>query len=284
MKKDKRIVIFENKEIRRHWDEEKELWYFSIVDIIAVLTDSQNPQVYWRVLKKRLIDEGSNETVTKCNGLKMMAQDGKMRMTDVADVETLFRLIQSVPSPKVEPIKLWLARVGYERIEEMEDPELAFDRAMKTYLRKGYSKEWINQRLKSIEVRKELTDEWQEREMREGLEYAILTDEITRAWADRSVRDYKKFKGLKKENLRDNMTNLELVLNMLAEASTTEISKKQKPKGLEENKKVARRGGFAAKKARLEIEKQTGESVVIAKNAKILKGKRRPSLADKNKK
>ncbi|MFA5871766.1 MAG: BRO family protein [Parcubacteria group bacterium] len=284
MKKEKRIAIFENKEIRRLWDEEKELWYFSVVDIIAVLTDSENPQVYWRVLKKRLIDEGSNETVTKCNGLKMVAPDGKMRMTDVADVETLLRLIQSVPSPKVEPIKLWLARVGYERIEEMEDPELAFDRAMKTYLRKGYSKEWINQRLKSIEVRKELTDEWQEREMKEGLEYAILTDEITRAWADRSVRDYKKFKGLKKENLRDNMTNLELVLNMLAEVSTTEISKKQKPKGLEENKKVARRGGFAAKKARLEIEKQTGESVINAKNAKILKGKRLPSLSNKNNK
>jgi len=284
MNKEKRIAIFENKEIRRIWDEEKELWYFSVVDIIAVLTESENPQVYWRVLKKRLIDEGSNETVTKCNGLKMMAQDGKMRETDVADVETLFRLIQSVPSPKVEPIKLWLARVGYERIEEMEDPELAFDRAMKTYLRKGYSKEWINQRLKSIEVRKELTDEWQEREMKEGLEYAILTDEITRAWADRSVRDYKKFKGLKKENLRDNMSNLELVLNMLAEASTTEISKKQKPKGLEENKKVAQRGGFAAKKARLEIEKQTGESVIIAKNARILKGKRRISLSSKNNK
>ena len=282
MKKEKRIAIFEDKEIRRIWDGEKELWYFSVVDIIAVLTDSENPQVYWRVLKKRLIDEGSNETVTKCNGLKMVAPDGKKRMTDTADVETLFRIIQSVPSPKVEPIKLWLARVGYERIEETEDPELAFDRAMKTYLRKGYSREWINQRLKSIEVRKELTDEWQEREMKEGLEYAILTDEITRAWADRSGRDYKKLKGLKKENLRDNMTNLELVLNMLAEASTTEISKKKKPKGLEENKKVARRGGFAAKKARLEIEKQTGESVVNAKNAKISKGKRRIFLPDKN--
>jgi hypothetical protein len=203
-------------------------------------------------------------------------------LSDAADTETLLRLIQSVPSPKVEPIKLWLARVVYERIEETEDPELAFDRAMKTYLRKGYSREWINQRLKSIEVRKELTDEWQEREMKEGLEYAILTDEITRAWADRSVRDYKKLKGLKKENLRDNMTNLELVLNMLAEASTTEISKKQKPKGLEANKKVAQRGGFAAKKARLEIEKQTGESVVISKNAKISKGKRRIPLSDKN--
>ena len=214
----------------------------------------------------------------------MTAPDGKQRETDSFSTEDLLRVIQSIPSPKAEPFKLWLAKVGYERIEETEDPELAFDRAMKTYLQKGYSKEWINQRLKSIEVRKELTDEWQKREMKEGLEYAILTDEITRAWADRSVRDYKKFKGLKKENLRDNMTNLELVLNMLAEASTTEISKKQKPKGLEENKKVAQRGGFAAKKARLEIEKQTGESVITAKNAKILKGKQNPSLPNNSNK
>jgi len=284
MKKEKRIAIFENKEIRRIWDENREKWYFSVIDIISILTeqvDFKKAQSYWTTLKYRLKREG-NESVTKCDKLKLQSSDGKYYKTDAADTETLLRLVQSVPSPKVEPIKLWLARVGYERIEETEDPELAFDRAMKTYLRKGYSREWINQRLKSIEVRKELTDEWQEREMKEGLEYAILTDEITRAWADRSVRDYKKFKGLKKENLRDNMTNLELVLNMLAEASTTEISKKQKPKGLEENKKVAQRGGFAAKKARLEIEKQTGESVVIAKNAKILKGKRRIPLPDKN--
>ena len=242
---------------------------FSIVDIIKILTNSSRPRKYWNALKIKLKQEGS-ELSQKVGQLKLESPDGKKYLTDVADTETLLRLIQSIPSPKAEPFKIWLAKVGYERIEETEDPELAFDRAMKTYLKKGYSKEWINQRLKSIEIRKELTDEWQEREMKEGLEYAILTDEITRAWADRSVRDYKKFKGLKKENLRDNMTNLELVLNMLAEASTTEISKKQKPKGLEENKKVAQRGGFAAKKARLEIEKQTGKPIVTDKNARKL--------------
>ena len=276
--------MFNQKQIRRFYDEEKELWYFSVVDVIEILTDSENPAAYWRVLKKRLKDEGSNQAVTKCNGLKMLAADGKMRLTDVVDTETLLRLIQSIPSPKAEPFKLWLAKVGYERIEETEDPELAFDRAMKTYLQKGYSKEWVNQRLKSIEVRKELTDEWQERGMKEGLEYAILTDEITRAWAERSVKDYKKLKGLKKENLRDNMTNLELVLNMLAEVSTAEISKKKKPKGLENNKQIAKEGGFAAKKARLEIEKQTGESVITSKNAKFLKAKHTPALPDKNNK
>jgi len=273
MEKTHSIVLFNQKQIRRFYDENKELWYFSVVDIVEVLTDSENPAVYWRVLKKRLKDEGSDQTVTKCNGLKMLAADGKMRLTDVADTETLLRLIQSIPSPKAEPFKLWLAKVGYERIEETEDPELAFDRAMKTYLQKGYSREWVNQRLKSIEVRKELTDEWQERGMKEGLEYAILTDEITRAWAERSVKDYKKVKGLKKENLRDNMTNLELVLNMLAEVSTATISKKKKPKGLEGNKQIAREGGVAAKKARLEIEKQTGESVITSKSSKFLKAK-----------
>jgi len=283
IKKASSIVLFNQKQIRRFYDEKKELWYFSVVDIVDALNVSENPRNYWKVLKNRLKNEGS-EVVTKCNQLKMQASDGKFYLTDTADTETIFRLIQSVPSPKVEPIKLWLAKVGYERIEETEDPELSFDRAMKTYLKKGYSKEWINQRLKSIEVRKELTDEWQERGMKEELEYAILTDEITRAWADRSVKDYKKFKGLKKENLRDNMTNLELVLNMLAEASTTEISKKQYPKGLEENKGVARKGGFAAKKARIEIEKQTGESVIVSKNAKILKNKQNLSLSDKNNK
>ncbi|OGY32713.1 MAG: antirepressor [Candidatus Andersenbacteria bacterium RIFCSPHIGHO2_02_FULL_45_11] len=283
MKKNNKIALFEGKQIRRYWDAKKESWYFAVMDVVAALTNSKNPQVYWRVLKKRLIEEGSNETVTKCNALKMVANDGKMRLTDVADTETMLRLIQSIPSPNAEPFKLWLAKVGYERIEETEDPELAFNRAMKTYLQKGYSKEWINQRLKSIEVRKELTDEWQEREMKEGLEYAILTDEITKAWADRSVREYKKFKGIKKENLRDNMTNLELVLNMLAEASTTEISKKKKPKGLEKNKQVARSGGIAARKARLEIEKQTGESVISAKKANVLrKTKRRLLLPRKS--
>ena len=283
MKKTNSIVLFNQKQVRRFYDEKKETWYFSIIDVIEILTDASIPRRYWSDLKSKLKNEGS-EVYEKIVQLKMIAPDGKKRETDSFSTEDLLRVIQSIPSPKAEPFKLWLAKVGYERIEETEDPELAFDRAMKTYLQKGYSREWINQRLKSIEVRKELTDEWQEREMKEGLEYAILTDEITRAWADRSVRDYKKFKGLKKENLRDNMTNLELVLNMLAEASTTEISKKKKPQGLENNKQVARAGGFAAKKARIEIEKQTGESVITARNAKILKGKQNLSLPDKSNK
>ena len=211
MKKSNSIILFKQKQVRRTWNEKKELWYFSIIDVIAILTDSPRPRKYWNALKTKLKQEGS-ELSQKVGQLKLESPDGKKYLTDVADTETILRLIQSIPSPKAEPFKLWLAKVGYERIEETEDPELAFDRAIKTYLRKGYSKEWINQRLKSIEVRKELTDEWQERGMKEGLEYAILTDEITRAWADKSVRDYKKFKGLKKENLRDNMTNLELVL------------------------------------------------------------------------
>jgi hypothetical protein len=281
MKKSNSIILFNQKQVRRIWDGAKELWFFSIIDVVEILAQTDRPRKYWDDLKRKLKDEGSGVS-EKIGQLKMIAPDGKMRLTDTVDTEALLRLIQSIPSPKAEPFKLWLAKVGYERIEETEDPELAFNRAMKTYLQKGYSKEWINQRLKSIEVRKELTDEWQERKMKEGLEYAILTDEITKAWADRSVKDYKKFKGLKKENLRDNMTNLELVLNMLAEASTTEISKKKKPKGLEKNKQVARAGGIAARKARLEIEKQTGESVITTKNAKILKGKRRFSLPDKS--
>jgi hypothetical protein len=272
MKKENSLQLFQGQKVRTHWDEEQEKWYFSIIDVVAILTEQINYQGarnYWKVLKHRLLKEGS-QTVTNCNRLKMLAQDGKMRMTDVADTEQLLRLIQSIPSPKAEPFKLWLAQVGYERIEETEDPELAFDRAMATYLKKGYSKEWINQRLKSIEVRKELTDEWQERGMKEGLEYAILTNEITKAWADKSVKDYKKLKGLKKENLRDNMSNLELVLNMLAEASTAEISKVKKPDGLDENKDIARKGGKAAKKARIEIEKQTGKPIVSNKNAENL--------------
>lgn len=280
MKKSNSIVLFNQKQVRRFYDDKKETWYFSIIDVIEILTDASIPRRYWSDLKSKLKNEGS-EVYEKIVQLKMTAPDGKQRETDSFSTKDLLRVIQSIPSPKAEPFKLWLAKVGYERIEETEDPELAFDRAMKTYLQKGYSKEWINQRLKSIEVRKELTDEWQEREMKEGLEYAILTDEITRAWADRSVRDYKKFKGLKKENLRDNMTNLELVLNMLAEASTTEISKKKKPQGLESNKLVARAGGIAAKKARIEIEKQTGESVITARNAKILKGKQKLLLLNK---
>jgi len=269
MTKENAIKLFQDQRVRVHWDNEQEKWYFSIVDIIGILTESVNPNNYWKVLKSRLKKEGS-ELVTNCNQLKMESSDGKYYKTDVADTEQLLRLIQSIPSPKAEPFKIWLAKVGYERIEETEDPELAFDRAMQTYFKKGYTKEWINQRIKSIEVRKELTDEWQERGMKEGLEYAILTNEITKAWADRDVKAYKKLKGLKKENLRDNMTNLELVLNMLAEASTTEISKEKQPKGLNANKDVARKGGHAAKKARLEIEKQTGKSIISQKNANEL--------------
>jgi len=274
MKKKNSIILFHKKQVRRHWDEDKELWYFSVVDLIEILTNSPRPRKYWNALKTKLEEEGS-QLSQKMGQLKMKSSDGKYYKTDVLDTENLLRLIQSIPSPKAEPLKLWLARVGYERIEETEDPELAFERAMRTYLQKGYSKEWINQRLKSIEVRKELTDEWQARGMKEGLEYAILTDEITKAWADKSVKNYKKFKGLKKENLRDNMTNLELILNMLAEASTTEISEKQNPQGLEGNKKVARKGGHVAKKARIEIEKQTGKNVVISKNAKKLRLKKK---------
>ena len=273
MTKETAIKLFQDHRVRVQWDDELEKWYFSIVDIIGVLTDSPNPRKYWSVLKTRLKKEGS-ELATNCSQLKMQSSDGKFYKTDVADTEQLLRLIQSIPSPKAEPFKIWLSRVGYERIEETEDPEKAFDRAMQTYLKKGYSKNWINQRLKSIEVRKELTDEWHLRGMKEGLEYAILTNEITKAWADRDVKAYKKLKGLKKENLRDNLTNLELVLYMLAEASTTEISKERRPKGLEENRDVAQKGGFAAKKARVEIEKQTGKSIVSSKNAKEIKEKK----------
>jgi len=272
MSEENKIQLFQEQSVRTHWDEEQEKWFFSIVDVIAILTqqkDYQGARNYWKVLKHRLVKEG-NETVTNCNRLKMIAKDGKMRMTDVADTQQLLRLIQSVPSHKAEPFKIWLAKVGAQRIDEIEDPELSFERAMETYLAKGYSREWINQRLKSIEVRKELTDEWQERGMKQGLEYAILTDELTQAWASKNVKEYKKYKGLKKENLRDNMSNLELVLNMLAEASTAEISKEKIPKGLEENKDIARKGGNAAKKARLEIEKQTGKPIVTTKNANNL--------------
>ena len=270
------IVLFREKQVRRHWDEDKELWYFSVVDVIEILTEQQNFQSarnYWKVLKYRLKQEG-NETVTNCNRLKMKAQDGKMRMTDVLHTENLLRLIQSIPSPKAEPFKLWLAKVGYERIEETEDPELAIDRAMQTYFKKGYSKNWINQRLKSIEVRKDLTDEWDDRGVKEGLGYAILTDEITKAWSGKSVKQYKKFKDLKKQNLRDNMTNLELILNMLAEATTTEISKEKKPKSFDANKKIARKGGETAGKARKDIEKKTGKKVISPNNAKILQNKK----------
>ena len=270
MKKENSIILFNQKKVRRHWDDNEEQWYFSIVDVVTVLTDSSNPRRYWSDLKTKLKQEGS-EVYEKIVQLKMTAPDGKQRQTDCFATEDLLRTIQSIPSPKAEPFKLWLAKVGYERIEETEDPELAFERAMQTYLKKGYSEEWINQRLKSIEVRKELTDEWQQRGIKEGLEYAILTDEITKAWADKSVKEYKKLKRLKKQNLRDNMTNLELVLNMLAEASTTEISKKKKPESFPQNKEVARQGGHVAGTARKEIEAQTGESIVSPKNAANLR-------------
>ncbi|MBU4252094.1 MAG: Bro-N domain-containing protein [Candidatus Omnitrophica bacterium] len=277
MKQSQSLAFFHQNTVRRHWDGGKDLWYFSIVDVVSILSESTDGRNYWKVLKHRLKEEGS-EVVTKCNQLKMQAADGKLYLTDAADTETLFRLIQSIPSPKAEPFKLWLAQVGYERVEETEDPELAMERAMKTYLKKGYTKEWINQRLKSIEVRKDLTDEWQERGMKEGVEYAILTDEITKAWADRSVKDYKKLKNLKKQNLRDNLTNLELVLNMLAEVSTTAISKKKQPKGLPENQRIARQGGMVAGKARKEIERRTGESVITGANARALAAKESPKV------
>lgn len=269
MNKDTAIKLFESKKIRSVWDDKDEKWYFSIVDVVGVLTESPNPNNYWKVLKHRLVKEGS-ELVTDCNQLKMQSSDGKYYKTDVADTEQLFRLIQSIPSPKAEPFKLWLAKAGRERIDEIEDPELGFDRLMVTYLKKGYSKEWVNQRLKSIEIRKELTDEWDERGVKKGQEYAILTDEITKAWSGLSVKQYKNHKDLKKENLRDNMTNLELVLNMLAEASTTEISKDKKPKTFNENKTVARKGGEVAKAARLQLENTTGKKVVTSQNAKSL--------------
>ncbi len=269
MAQDDKIQLFEDKRIRTAWDEEKEEWYFSIIDAVAVLTnqpDYQAARNYWKVTKKRLKEEG-NETVTACNQLKMTAADGKRRMTDVANTEQLLRIIQSIPSPKAEPFKLWLAQVGRERIEETIDPVLTIDRALETYLKKGYSREWINQRLQAIQVRKELTDEWDARGVQKGVEYAILTNEISRAWSGMSTRQYKDLKGLKKENLRDNMTTLELVLNMLAEATTTEISKQKAPSTFSENVAVAREGGEAAGIARKAVEARTGVPVITSKNA-----------------
>ena len=258
------VTLFEGNKIRKLWDEKNEKWYFSVVDIVGVLTKTDRPRKYWDDLKRKLIEEGS-EVSEKIGQLKMIAEDGKMRETDTADTETLFRLIQSIPSPNAEPFTLWLARVGYERVEETIDPELAINRALQTYLKKGYSLDWVNQRLKTIEVRKGLADEWDKRGVKKGLEYAILTDEITFAWAGISTRNYKNHKGLKKENLRDNMTNLELVLNMLAEASTTAISEKVEPKDFEENKKVAREGGNIAGLARKKLEEKIGKSVLSNK-------------------
>jgi hypothetical protein len=258
---------FSKEKIRSQWDEKDEKWYISIVDIVRVLTDSPNPRKYWSVLKTRLKNEGS-ELATNCSQLKLQSADGKFYLTDVADIEQILRLIQSIPSPKAEPFKLWLARIGNERIEETENPELGIDRAMQTYLRKGYSKEWINQRLKSIEVRKELTDEWDQRGIKAGKEFAILTDIITQAWSEKTVKEYKQFKNLKKENLRDHMSNLELVLNMLAEATTTEISKQKKPETFEQNKVVAHDGGSIAGNTRRQIEAKTGKSIVSSSTAK----------------
>lgn len=260
------IKIFEGKQIRSVWDNEKEEWYFSVVDVIGTLTDSKDPRAYWRKLKQRLKEEGS-EVVTFCHGLKLKAADGKMRKTDVADMQGIFRIIQSVPSPKAEPFKMWLAEVGKERLDEIVDPELTIERALGTYLRKGYSREWINQMLQAIQVRKELTDSWQVHGVKEGLEYAILTNEISKAWSGMTTREYKDFKGLKKQNLRDNMSTTELILNMLAETATKDIANTSNPKGLEENRKVAKRGGNVAKVAKETLEQETKEPVITSKNA-----------------
>ncbi len=270
MTKQESLKLFENKKVRTVWDDEKEKWYFSIVDVVAVLTDSANPQVYWRVLKKRLKSEG-NETVTICNGLKLHAPDGKMRLTDVADTEQLFRLIQSIPSPKAEPFKVWMAQVAATRLDQLQDPELSIDQAVADYRRLGYSDAWINQRIRSIEIRKELTDEWQ----RGGVQpqqYATLTDIITKGWSGYTTKQYKHLKDLKKENLRDHMTNLELALNSLAEASTTELSKAKRPRGMTAHAAVAEKGAGIAKVAKENLEKELGRPVVSPRNAKGLKG------------
>ncbi|WP_304103939.1 BRO family protein [Methanobrevibacter ruminantium] len=266
MKKNE-IKLFNDKQIRTKWDDEIEDYYFSIIDVMAVLTESKDPSAYWRKLKQRLINEG-NQTVTNCHSLKMPAKDGKMRLTDVANTKQLLRIIQSVPSPNAEPFKLWLAQVGSERLDEIAAPELAIERAIETYRKKGYSEEWITQRMRSIETRKELTAEWKRSGVKEGLEYAILTNDVSKAWSGMTTKEYKKFKGLEKEDLRDNMTNIELILNMLAEASTTEISKSENPEGFKESQKVAVRGGSIAGNARKELEENTGHKVVSRSNAK----------------
>lgn len=260
------IAIFKGQKIRRVWDEEKEQWFFSVVDVVEALTDSINPRDYWFKMKIRVKTEEGAELSTFCRQLKMKSADGKYYLTDSADTESMFRIIQSIPSPKAEPFKLWLARVGYERVEETEDPEKAIQRAMATYLKKGYSKNWVDLRLKSIEIRKDLTNEWSERGVKNNNEFAILTDDITFAWAGLKIKDYKKHKDLKKENLRDNMTNLELVLNMLAETATTEISKKRKPKNFPQNRKIAKEGGSIAGRARKQIERKTGKKVISKQN------------------
>ena len=264
---DNEVKLFEDNKIRSVWDNEKEEWYFSVVDVIGALTDSPNPRDYWYRVKKRMSEEEKSQLSTFCRQLKLKAPDGKMRETDAADMQGIFRIIQSIPSPKAEPFKMWLAEVGKERVDEIIDPELTIDRALETYLKKGYTREWINQRLQAIQVRKELTDAWQDHGVKEGREYAILTNEISKAWSGMTVRQYKDFKNLKKESLRDNMSTLELVLNMLAEATVTELTNTTNPKGLEENKKTARRGGSIAGNTRKEIEKETGKPVINSKNA-----------------
>ncbi len=280
MNKEIAIRVFEEKKVRTQWDDKNEKWYFSIVDVISVLTEQnglQGARNYWKVLKHRLLKEG-NETVTNCNQLKLVAEDGKKRLTDVADTEQLFRLIQSIPSPKAEPFKQWLAQVASERLDEMQDPEITIDRALEQYLKLGYSENWINQRIKSIEIRKELTDEWKNRGLKEGQQFATLTDIITKAWSGNTTKEYKTLKGLKKENLRDNMTNTELILNMLAEASTKDISVAVEPRDFEESKKVAQQGGNVAKVALKELESKTGKKIVSSLNAKSVVS------IDKNKK
>ena len=275
MTKQQALKLFEERGVRTVWDDEQEKWYFSIVDVVAVLTDSSNPQTYWRVLKKRLLAEG-NETVTNCNGLKMQAADGKMRLTDVADTEQLLRLIQSIPSLKAEPFKLWMAKVASERLNQIQDPELSIDQALMDCKRMGYSDSWINQRLKSIEIRKDLTDEWKKHGLQEGVQFATLTDIIYQTWSDMTSKEYRQFKGLEKENLRDNMTNKELVLNMLAELSTKEISEISDPETFNDHMDIAQQGGEVARNARLELEAKTGKRVISPLNAKsgiLLKGK-----------
>lgn len=261
------IKMFEGSQIRSVWDNEREEWYFSIVDVVGSLTESNNPRDYWYRVKKRMSEEEKNELSTICRQLKLKAPDGKMRLTDVADMQGIFRIIQSVPSPKAEPFKMWLAEVGKERIDEIIDPELTIDRALEGYARKGYSREWINQRLQAIQVRKELTDTWQDHGVKAGNEYAILTNEISKAWSGMTTREYKDFKGLKKENLRDNMSTTELILNMLAETATKDIAEAKNPQGLEENKQIAQDGGFIAGDARKSIEARTGKPVITSKNA-----------------
>ncbi len=283
MGKENAIKIFEQKQVRTHWDEEKELWYISVIDVIEVLTGTDRPRKYWSDLKIKLKKEGS-ELSEKIGQLKMVSLDGKMRLTDVADTEQIFRLIQSIPSPKAEPFKLWLAQLASERLDEMQDPEITIDRALEQYLKLGYSENWINQRIKSIEIRKELTDEWKKRGLKEGIQFATLTDIITKAWAGKTTKEYKILKGLKKENLRDNMTNIELILNMLAEASTKDISQSTNPETFEESVKVAERGGKIAGDARKALETQTGKKVVTSLNAKTaLKGKDNPKQIGKKK-